>query len=59
MDLMNNTKSFFIKCKRVWHILKKPTKKEIETIAKISGMGIVIIGAIGFLISVIIKSFMK
>ena len=49
------TKSFFLKCKRVWHILKKPSKKEIETIAKVSAIGIAIIGALGFMISLIMK----
>ena len=27
---MESLKSFFSKCKRVWHTLKKPTKEEFE-----------------------------
>ena len=52
-------KSFIIKCKRVWLALKKPSKKEFEQIAKISAIGILILGFFGFLISVIIKLLLK
>ena len=55
--LWNSTKAFLVKCKRVWHILKKPTRKEFETIAKVSAIGIVILGVLGFLISMIMKIF--
>lgn len=41
--------------KRVWHVLKKPTGEEFKTVAKISAIGILAIGAIGFIISDIIK----
>ena len=51
------TKSFALKCKRVWHTLKKPSRKEFETVAKISAIGIIILGAIGFAISVAMKIF--
>ena len=49
--LATNTKSFFLKCKRVWHVLKKPTKKEFETIAKVSAIGLGLVGVIGFIVS--------
>lgn len=52
-------KSFALKCKRVWHILKKPTKKEFEQVAKISAIGVLILGALGFIISLIMKLFVK
>ena len=48
-------KSFVIQSKRVWHVLKKPSKLEFNTIAKVSAIGILIIGAIGFIISDVIK----
>ncbi len=50
-------KSFLIKCKRVWHALKKPSKKEFWTTAKVAAVGILIIGAFGFIISLIMKIF--
>lgn len=48
-------KSFILQSKRVWHLLKKPSSEEFKTVSKISGIGILILGAIGFLISDLIK----
>jgi len=48
---MESIKSFYLKCIRVWRVLKKPTKEEFLTIAKVSAVGILAIGAAGFLIS--------
>ena len=52
-----NIKSFLVKCVRVWHILKKPSSKEFKTVVKVSAIGVLAIGLIGFLVSVIFKSF--
>jgi protein transport protein SEC61 subunit gamma-like protein len=57
MKIFTSLKSFAIKCKRVWHVLKKPSKKEFEMIAKISAVGILVLGAFGFLISIVLKLF--
>ena len=54
-QLFTKTKSFALKCKRVWHVLKKPTKQEFEMVTKISALGILILGLLGFIISVFIK----
>tara|TARA_Y100000310_G_scaffold77666_1_gene74271 strand:- start:1404 stop:1583 length:180 start_codon:yes stop_codon:yes gene_type:complete len=51
-ETLNNLKSFFFKSKRVWHVLKKPTKEEFLTIAKISAVGILVVGVVGFMISI-------
>jgi len=50
-------KAFIAKSKRVWLVLKKPTKKEYGMIAKISAIGITAIGALGFLISLVMEIF--
>ncbi|MGD9275776.1 MAG: protein translocase SEC61 complex subunit gamma [Candidatus Pacearchaeota archaeon] len=55
--LLTQTKSFFLKCKRVWHIMKKPSKKEYTTIAKVSAIGIGVLGILGFAISIIMNVF--
>lgn len=55
--MIESLKAFAIKSKRVWLVLKKPSRKEFEMVAKISAMGILAVGAVGFLISVIIKVF--
>jgi len=48
-------KSFVVQCGRVWQVLRKPTGDEFKAIAKISAIGILIIGAVGFLIADIMK----
>jgi len=48
---MGRVLSFIIQSKRVWHLLKKPSASDFKTIAKVSAIGILIIGAIGFIIS--------
>ena len=40
---------------RVWRLLKKPTMEEFKTISKVTAIGLLIIGAFGFIISVAIK----
>ncbi len=52
-----NLKSFVTKSKRVWFALKKPTRKEFEMVTKVSAIGILALGVLGFLISTIIKAF--
>jgi len=41
---------FLSNCKRVLRIERKPDKNEYLQVAKITGLGIVLIGFIGFLI---------
>jgi len=55
--MFQKIKSFLIQSKRVWHVLRKPTVGEFKSIAKISAIGILIIGAVGFLISDLIRVF--
>ena len=57
-DFGGKAKSFFIQCKRVWLVLKKPTKKEFSMTAKIAAIGIGIIGLMGFLIYMVMQMFM-
>ena len=51
--------SFFIQSKRVWHLLRKPSQLEFSTIAKVSAVGVLAIGAVGFAISDFIKIIEK
>lgn len=55
MKLIEDLKAFFVKSKRVWLVLKKPSRKEFEMVAKVSAIGVGIIGIIGFFIAVLIK----
>jgi len=56
-SLISRFKSFVIKCKRVFRVTKKPSNLEFKTIVKASGLGIIIIGLIGFMIQMIKQLF--
>jgi protein transport protein SEC61 subunit gamma-like protein len=46
----NKLRQFAKECMRVFKITRKPTKEELKTTVMVSGLGILLIGAIGFLI---------
>jgi len=48
-----NPKPFLKKCLRVWRILKKPSKEEFSMVAKVSAIGILAIGLMGFIIAIL------
>lgn len=54
---MFNIKSFLAQCRRVWRILRKPDSHEYKTTAKVAAIGLMLIGLIGFLISLIMNLF--
>ena len=43
---------------RVWRLLKKPNATEFKTISKVTAIGLLVIGALGFAISIIMKMFL-
>ena len=46
-------KSFINECLRVLKITRKPSKLEFKTIVKVSGLGMMVIGLIGFVITML------
>ena len=50
MQWVDSSKRFFLECRRVWQITRKPTTQEFRATVKVTGIGIVLIGLIGFLI---------
>ncbi len=46
-------RNYVIECRRVLKITKKPGNEEFKTIVKVSGLGMLIVGFIGFLITMI------
>lgn len=46
-------KDFLSECMRVLRVTKKPGKEEFKVIVKVSGIGILIIGFIGFIVFII------
>ncbi|MGZ7043017.1 MAG: protein translocase SEC61 complex subunit gamma [Methanobacterium sp.] len=54
MNLNMETISQFLRqCRRVLYVSKRPDRDEYINVAKITGIGIIIIGVIGFVISLI------
>ena len=52
-SLMTKVKSYLYQLKIVLRVTKKPTKQEFNTVLKVSALGTVIIGLIGFIIQII------
>jgi len=51
-----NTESirgFLKQCERVLRVSKKPDADEYRTVAKVTGIGIIIIGVIGFIVGIL------
>ena len=46
-------RSFALECRRVLTVTKKPTKDELMSIVKVAGIGIALIGLIGFALNMI------
>ena len=52
-------KRFLRECWRVLKVTKKPTREEFKTIVSVSAIGVLILGAIGFIIQMIKLIFFK
>jgi protein transport protein SEC61 subunit gamma and related proteins len=53
MNINRESAAQFIRqCRRVLHVSKKPDREEYQQVAKITGLGILLIGVIGFIISI-------
>jgi len=50
---LGRLKSFIYQCKIVLRVTKKPTKQEFNTVLKVSAIGMVIIGLLGFVIQIV------
>lgn len=53
MSLKNSISSFGTQCLRVLKVSKKPDTKEYTETAKVTAIGMLLIGAIGFIFSFI------
>lgn len=49
--------AFGRKCTRVFRVARKPTQTEVKQVSKVSAFGLLIIGLIGFAISLIFLLF--
>ena len=53
MNVIELVGKFFMDSKRIFRVSRKPTKEEYKRMAIIIGLGIIIIGIIGFVIQLI------
>ncbi|MCR4284489.1 MAG: protein translocase SEC61 complex subunit gamma [archaeon] len=45
--------SQYLKYQRVWRLMKKPTMSEFIMISKVTAVGLLVIGVLGFAISIL------
>ncbi len=57
--LFTKLKRFVMESKRVFNVTKKPTSEEFKLIVKVTGIGVIIIGLMGFIIQMIYLSFFR
>ncbi|OQD59697.1 protein translocase, subunit SecE [Methanobrevibacter arboriphilus JCM 13429 = DSM 1125] len=55
MSFQGSVNRFFKECKRVLKVSKKPSKEEYVNFSKVTAIGILIIGVIGFIIVLIFQ----
>ena len=51
MQLYGRLRKFVAECRRVLKVTRKPTWVEYTTLAKVTGLGILVIGMLGFLLT--------
>lgn len=49
-NIFQKGKDFWNKCIRVLKVARKPTVEEVKQVSKVSALGILIIGMVGFII---------
>ncbi|MFQ5474831.1 MAG: protein translocase SEC61 complex subunit gamma [Candidatus Nanoarchaeia archaeon] len=53
MALKEKILSFTRECRRVLKVTKKPSNEEFKTIVKVTGLGMTVIGMVGFLVQLV------
>ncbi len=53
MQLLQKLNAFTLECRRVLRVTRKPSSIEFKTILKVSSIGMLLIGAIGFILQII------
>lgn len=57
MNIVEIVTGFLASAKRILTVSRKPTGNEFATMAKITGLGILLIAVIGFIVTIIFKTF--
>jgi len=56
--LVAKTRNFFVNSRKVLRHAKKPSRRELSITTKMSALGIIIVGVIGYVISLIFNAIM-
>jgi protein translocase SEC61 complex gamma subunit len=56
--LVAKTRNFFVNSRKVLRHAKRPSRRELSITTKMSALGIVIVGVIGYVISLIFNAIM-
>jgi protein transport protein SEC61 subunit gamma and related proteins len=59
MTMIQKLKEFITECKRVLLVTKKPAMDELKAIVKVTGIGILLIGFVGFVITMLYQLMFK
>lgn len=54
-QILQQLTEFIGKCSRVISVMRKPTNEEFKIIAQASGIGLLLIGFLGFAVSIIFR----
>ena len=57
MSWKDAIKNYVAECYRVLLVTKKPDRTEFKTVVKVSGLGILVIGLIGFILHLLNQIF--
>lgn len=58
MSLLDRLKEFLMESRRVLRVTRKPSSFEFKTIVKVAGLGIIIIGIVGFIVQIFRQGLM-
>ena len=56
--IVTKTRNFFVNSRKVLRHAKRPSRRELSITTKMSALGIVIVGVIGYVISLIFNAIM-
>lgn len=58
MKLKQKLSAQYHKYLRVWRLLKKPSIEEYKMISKVTAIGLLVLGALGFAISIVVEAIL-
>ena len=57
--LMFDFQDFVQSSTRIFNVSRKPDMKEFKVMSKVTGLGIILIGVIGYIVKLVLEGFIK